>query len=248
MLTTSTLLHDPGPMITLRPGAFPSRGVRWGHPWQIGTPSYWVELTARKGRHKMRADYRIGRTLTEEVVACLLGGHGIPHEMGLAAFGRLRDEGLLTWAPPARLVESCLRDPLQVNGRTARYRFPAQKARFVAAALETLHRQSPPTEPLELRRWLMRLPGVGPKTSGWIVRNHSDCSRVAIIDVHVFRAGVEAGIFDPQWSPTRNYEQMEALFICWAEAGGVPGADLDAVIWSERAHAPLAYARRAHLE
>lgn len=240
-MTMSTLLHDPGPVVTLRPEVFPSRGVHWGHPWQVGTASYWVELTARVRRQRQRVSYRVGRDLTEEVVACLLGGHGIPHEVGLAAFGRLRDDELLTGPTPAPLIECALRSPLPVKGRVARYRFPAQKARFVAAALQTLHSQTPPAEPLELRQWLMRLPGIGPKTSGWIVRNHCDSSEVAIIDVHVFRAGVDAGVFESRWTPVRDYDRMEALFVCWAEAGEVPAAELDAVIWSERAHAPLAY-------
>lgn len=244
----TTLVYDQGPLITLRPASFPSKDVRWGQPWQVGTAAYWVGLTARLDRRCRRNALRIGETLAEEIVACLLGGHGIPHETGLAAFRRLRDDGLLDGAPPTSIIEEALRSPLRVDGRTVRYRYPRQKARFVAAALEALRRERPPSSPPDLREWLLRLPGVGLKTSAWIVRNHFGSEEVAIIDVHIRRSGVQAGVFEPYWSPASDYGQMEELFLCWAKAGDVGAAELDSVIWSERAHAPRAYAQPSHLE
>jgi thermostable 8-oxoguanine DNA glycosylase len=246
---TAAQLLDPGPMVALEPPAYPKRWVRWGHPWQVGTPAFWVGLT---GSTKLDEDglgaddrHRLGRTLIEEVAVCLLGGHGMPHQMGLAAFETVRDARLLDRASTACEIESALRLPMNVGDRAVKYRFPAQKAAFLAAALEQLHASDPPMGAPELRDWLLQLPGIGPKTSGWIVRNFLGSDEVAIIDIHVFRAGADAGVFDPGWTPARDYGQLEALFLCWAELGGVRAADLDAVIWSERARMPRAYARSA---
>jgi len=41
-----------------------------------------------------------------------------------------------------------------------------------------------------------------------------------------------------------DYHVLEALFLAWACQGGVSAADLDAVIWAERARTPGAYALR----
>lgn len=243
---TAAQLLDPGRLVALEPPTYPTRWVRWGHPWQVGTPAFWVGLTdsAKSDGDRLRTDdrHRLGRTLTEEVAACLLGGHGMPHQLGLAAFEAVRGAGLLDRASSAFEIESALRVPMNVAGRPAKYRFPAQKAAYLAAALERLHTADPPLGAPELRDWLLQLPGIGPKTSGWIVRNFLGSDQVAIIDIHVFRAGADAGVFDPDWTPARDYGRLEALFLCWAELGGVRAADLDAIIWSERARMPRAYA------
>ncbi|WP_198137890.1 hypothetical protein [Verminephrobacter eiseniae] len=44
------------------------------------------------------AGYKLGRTLAQEVAACLLGGHGIPAPVGLAAYKRLHERG--AFGPP----------------------------------------------------------------------------------------------------------------------------------------------------
>ena len=60
-------------------------GVPWGRPDVLFTAAYWLT------QYWMREDdfpnrcHRLGQTFQEEVVACLLGGHGIPAEVGLAA-------------------------------------------------------------------------------------------------------------------------------------------------------------------
>jgi thermostable 8-oxoguanine DNA glycosylase len=167
----------------------------------------------------------------------LLGGYGMPYETGLAAFRAVRDAGLLTRCSHERDLEWVLRQPLHVGGRAVRYRFPAQRARSLAAALRHIRTQEPPRKAHELRDWLLLVPGIGPKTAGWIVRNHLDSDDVAIIDVHVLRAGACAGVFDPTWTPVSDYARLEAFFLAWAHHGGVRAADLDAVIWSEQAHA-----------
>lgn len=206
--------------------------VDWGYIDQFGSGAYWVDQTRRRGATQ---DYRLGETLAEEVAACILGGHGIPAEIGLAAFSRLRDRGHLR--PPVKSSEilRCLREPLTLEGRQrpVRYRFAKQRAARVSAALEVLNLASPPTDPIALRQFLLDLPGIGFKTASWIVRNWTGSSSVAIIDIHIHRAGVAAGFFSPQWRLPRDYELFEEAFCAAATVGEVSAAALDACIWAQ---------------
>src|SRR5262245_36718563 len=77
----------PNPNETVLPG------VRWGRVDALYTPAYWFGQLWLASEQPTSLGYRLGRSLIEEVVACLLGGHGIPAEVGIAAFHRLRDAG-----------------------------------------------------------------------------------------------------------------------------------------------------------
>ena len=160
----------------------------WGKPHLLGTAAYWVCQTRTRA---LAADFQLGSTLAEEVAACLLGGYGLPASVGLAAYSRLRSEGLLAQAPPPRasVIEKALTRPLVVAGfeRPVRYRFPRQRSERLARALAVLSRSEPPAKPLALRSWLTTLPGIGPKTASWIVRNRTGSDDVAIIDIHIAR-------------------------------------------------------------
>jgi N-glycosylase/DNA lyase len=205
----------------------------WGKPHQLGTACYWVEQT----RHAPRtANYRLGCSLYEEVAACLLGGHGVRAAVGLAAFEAVRAEGLLQeGASPSRNeIEAVLRRPLEGLGqRPIRYRFAQQRAARLEGSLKILARGSAPTDPLALRDWLLELPGIGPKTAAWITRNHTGTDDVAIIDIHLRRAGLAAGFFLPRWRLPRDYSRFELAFVSIARLGGVSAAALDAYIWDE---------------
>ncbi|MBB2967510.1 thermostable 8-oxoguanine DNA glycosylase [Leifsonia aquatica] len=74
------------------------------------------------------------------------------------------------------------------------------------------------------------------KTASWIVRNHWASDEIAVLDVHVIRAGIAAGIFPKEADPRTGYRELEELFILWANTGDVSAATLDAVIWSEQAY------------
>jgi len=214
-----------------------SRYLQWWDATRFATPAFWVELTRQRARP---ITYQIGKTLLEEVGVCMLGGYGITERMASAAFHRVREEGLLTGKPVTEeAVAAVLSAPFQLPGsqRAVHYRFPRSKGRRLAAVIDTLHRSEPPgtDEPRLLRDWLLTLPGVGPKTASWIVRNMTRTDLVAVIDVHIRRAGIVAGLFDPAWRLPRDYNHFETAFVVWARIGGVPTADLDACIWSELA-------------
>ena len=84
---------------------------------------------------------------------------------------------------------------------------------------------------VEFRNWFTGLPGVGLKTASWITRNFRGSDSVAIIDVHVFRAGRLSGIFAASATIARDYEELEQRFLAFAAALGVPASQLDALIW-----------------
>jgi len=209
----------------------------WGQPWELGTAAFWVQQAAEfapgRGRHQL------GRTLREEVAVCMLGGYGVPAAVGNAAFRVLRDAGL--FADPldeevaaARMID-ILAQPLTVGpDRAARYRFHQQRPRRLAAALTQLSKWENRVDDLSdvaLRDSLMQLTGIGPKTASWIVRNHRDSDAVAIIDIHIHRAGLTAGAFCANWTLQRDYHRYEDAFLDWARSGFVSAADLDAAIW-----------------
>lgn len=210
-------------------------GVTWGPVDAFPTPAYWTYQVLARRIQGTPVNYRLGSTLIEEVGACLLGGHGIPARIGLVAFEHLRLKGafdggvydesdLMTW----------LSEPMLVDGRPVRYRFAAQKARYLAAALRALSAKTAPTSSgRALRDWLMRLPGIGPKTASWVARNWLDADDVAILDVHLLRAGVLGGFLDPSLTVERHYLELEVQFLGFSHGLGVRASELDSVIWME---------------
>ncbi len=208
------------------------KGVRWGLFDELLTPAYWK---GQAWQHEVLGTYdnhRLGRSLVDELAACLLGGHGMPAELGLAAYRRIRSLGLLRTLPTVSEVERALAAPfLASHGATRRYRFPRLKARHLVGSLRAIQDLDPPESDVAFRDLLVRLPGIGPKTASWIVRNHRGSNEVAIIDVHVLRAGRHVGLFPLSWRPERHYLKLEAAFLDFARALGVRPSLLDAVIW-----------------
>lgn len=209
----------------------------WGEYFMIGTAAYWVSQATQVS---FSHDFSYGKSLSEEVVYCLLGGHGIPAEIGNAAFKSIKESGLicLNPIPTEEEIESVLRLPIWVPSKKYPifYRFPKQKSRRIHAALQELKLDEPPKHPLALRKWLLNIPGIGLKTASWIVRNHLNSDLVAIIDIHIQRAGIAAGFFKKTWSLPKDYELFEKSFLAYAKIGGVPATVLDACIWDQMHH------------
>jgi thermostable 8-oxoguanine DNA glycosylase len=79
----------------------------------------------------------------------------------------------------------------------------------------------------------MAIPGIGPKTASWIVRNWTGTDEVAILDVHVIRAGQLIGLFPKHIRLPRDYSALEARFLEFSHALKVRASLLDAIIWRE---------------
>lgn len=207
-------------------------GILWGRFDEFFTPAFWKARLWIDGEDSPLMDYAIGRTLREEVAACLLGGFGMKAEIGLAAFNRLRERNLLNGMATATELENTLREPLTVGRRRVHYRYPGVKSRFLSATMERMNREQPPLHcPLVLRNWLVTFPGIGPKTASWITRNHMHTDEIAILDLHVIRAGVLMGLFAPSCRVPRDYLSMEARLVGFARSFGVKLSKFDSVLW-----------------
>lgn len=206
--------------------------LEWGDACSLMTPAFWA-VQSWMWQLEEPEHYRLGRTLEEEVMACLLGGHGIPAEVGLAAYRRLRE----VWKrSPERLEDAdevghLLAEPLEVGGRAVRYRFVAQKAQYVSQALRQLPEIDLDQGDRDLRDSLCTLKGVGPKTASWIVRNWRGSDEVAILDIHLLRACRELGLLGAELAVERHYYEIEAAFVDFALDIGAKASILDSVIW-----------------
>jgi thermostable 8-oxoguanine DNA glycosylase len=175
----------------------------------------------------------LGDNLLEECVACLLGGHGISAAVGVAAFNHLKHRQLIhTSISPAEL-EAALLTPLQVNNRLVRYRFSKQKSIYISALFRQFESAAIPETPLALRSWLLQVPGIGPKTASWIVRNVHDSDDVAILDIHIIRAGQLMNLFPAKIRLPSQYDVLEKRYLDFCKALGVRASRLDACIWAQ---------------
>ncbi|TKR30274.1 8-oxoguanine DNA glycosylase [Luteimonas gilva] len=209
-------------------------GVRWGEPWVVFTPAYW--LTQAWMLHMdstSSSDYRARQGVVEELVFCLLGGFGITAELNIAAFEACERSGLIAnreqsvdaWAAELHL-------PLEINGRKIHYRYPNQKAKFLATAMQRISElRLEGKDARTIRDLLMQLPGVGFKTSSWVVRNVYDSDEVAILDIHLIRAGLLCGLFSTADRIERDYLSMESRFLQFSAALKLRPAALDCLIW-----------------
>lgn len=220
-------LELPDPDVWLMPG------VRWGSFEHALTPAFWVTQAWQEGEPTY--GFALCANLVEEVVTCLLGGHGAPAEVGLAASARVIDALRETGHGRMSLndAQALLTAPLTVNGRPVRYRFANQRAKYLVGCLDGLARL-PEAElaDLELRNALCALPGIGPKTASWIVRNRRGSDAVAILDLHIVRACIHMKVFPEGADPARRYFDLEARFLEFCERAHTRASVVDAVMWA----------------
>ncbi|MGP1715554.1 MAG: 8-oxoguanine DNA glycosylase [Methylophilus sp.] len=218
--------------------------VKWGMFEATYTPANWLYLVEARKHAGKPINNKIGSTLLEEVCACLLGGYGIPAYVGLAAFKALKDVGAFNgthW--DEELIVEWLSQPMLIDGRPVKYRFAKQKAKYIAGAIEYLTtNQMPMDSGKSLRDGLMNMRGCGPKTAGWAARNFLDADDIAILDIHILRAGKIGGFLDPTLTVQKDYLKLEEQFIAFSNALGTRTSELDAEIWYQFSQ----YARQTH--
>lgn len=211
-------------------------GVRWGRPDVLFTPAYWRFQLQLCPELQQVGAHRLGQSFREEVVACLLGGHGIPAEVGLAAFSAIRCSGLLApdRNPTQDAIHAILARSLPLpSGRCVHYRFARRKSAFVSSFL--CSREPVPNDQSHtvVRQWLVKFNGIGLKTASWVIRNWFDSDDVAILDVHIYRAGLMAGVFHEGQSLSRRYLELEQRFLEFCRAINARPSALDALIWRQ---------------
>ena len=208
-------------------------GIKWGHFDEFFTPAYWATQAWMAEQNGTYRSYKLGETLIEEIAACLLGGFGMASEMGMAAFRRIRDAGILSCCTTSeKTIYDLLREPLNISGRHCHYRYPKQRSKYLHRAIMRLNTEASVTRnDTDFRNWLLTFPGIGPKTASWITRNWLNSRSVAVIDIHIHRAGLLMGIFSPDQTLPRYYFEMEQSYLILAEAIGAHPAVLDNLMW-----------------
>lgn len=217
----------PSPEETIGNGA-----LQWGLAEELLTPAYWA-TQAWMWEVEAPNHYKLGSSLEEETLACLLGGYGIPAEVGLAAYERLRkrlmDDSRALNNEGAVLEMLLL--PLDVGGRKVRYRFAKQKARYISTAMNALPQVDREASDRDLRTKLVDIPGIGLKTASWIVRNWRNSDEVSILDIHILRAGQILGFFPKEETVEKHYLKLENSYLEFAASISVRASILDSVMW-----------------
>ncbi|MBS4064726.1 MAG: hypothetical protein KGZ74_09215 [Chitinophagaceae bacterium] len=209
-------------------------GIKWGNYCQLYTPAFWKFMYQSSETNEQSNRHRLGNTILEEIVACLLGGYGMPSELGLAAFERLRDESLISPGISLQKIKKALATPFNMaDGSYKKYRFYNQKSKYVYLLLQRSDLFSIPLEnDILLRNWLITVDGIGPKTASWITRNWLQSENVAILDIHILRAGKIAGFFEEIDNVSKNYFELESRYINFCKALDVLPSNMDAIIWN----------------
>lgn len=209
-----------------------SGSLQWGMAEELLTPAYWA-TQAWMWEVEAPEHYKLGNTLEEETLACLLGGYGIPAEVGLAAYERLRERFI---DDPQALkheetVLEMLLEPLDIGERKVRYRFAKQKARYISAAMTAMPQVDRAGSDRDLRAKLVDIPGIGLKTASWIVRNWRNSDEVSILDIHILRAGQILGVFPKEQTVEKHYLILEDSYLEFAASISVRASILDSVMW-----------------
>jgi N-glycosylase/DNA lyase len=208
-------------------------GIKWGCYSQLFTPAYWkTQYIMHNFDGMFSIDYRLGDNLLEEVVACLLGGFGLKAEIGLAAFYRLKSNNQIKFGIDYNEILDSLKEPFKFGDKGVHYRFPNQKAKFIHAFLNRNDLDLIPEDTdIALRDWLLTVNGIGPKTASWITRNYLDSEKVAIIDVHIYKACLMMGLYTKSFDIQKDYLTLEQLFLNFCSELDVLPSKMDALIW-----------------
>ncbi len=209
-------------------------GVKWGHHGILYTPAYWKVQFHMSEFSTTNVSHRLCENIIDEIAFCLLGGYGMKSEIGDAAYKRLKENGALRQNVPYEEIYYLMSLPFNINGKKSHYRFHNQKSKYLHKLFLRKDLYEIPTDnDLRLRKWLLSVDGIGYKTASWITRNWLKSDNVAILDIHIIRAGILMGIFDKKSDPINNYLELERKYIDICHALNVPPSDLDAIIWYE---------------
>ena len=208
--------------------------IKWGKVEKLFTPAFWYSQNLfLEAKNDIIFNYRIGSSFKQEVVACLLGGYGIPSEIGNAKFNQFVGFGFFEKENfSENEISKILHTPIDFKGNKIKYRFASQKSKYIYDALEKISNiDEKKLSDLELRKFLITINGIGLKTASWIIRNHRQSNEVAILDIHIYRAGILAGFFNLTDKVEKNYMEMEKKFLRFCKELKIEASRLDGVIW-----------------
>jgi N-glycosylase/DNA lyase len=208
-------------------------GIKWGNYTQLYTPAFWKLQYLLSNYSNNFNSHRLASTIQEEIVMCILGGYGIPSEMGIIAFNRLKQNGNIKYGVSFELIYNNLASPFCLsNGKSCYYRFYNQKSKYIHRFLNRNDINNiPVNDDMDLRSWLLTVDGIGLKTASWITRNWLKSNNVAILDIHLLRAGKLAGFFEFKSISSFNYLSLEKKYLEFCNALQVQASNMDAIIW-----------------
>lgn len=209
-------------------------GLKWGVCYQLYTPAFWKLQYVMNSFPEEQTTHQLGSNILEEIIQCILGGYGIPSEMGTMAFQRFKQRCLIKKYISFDTIFNALKEPFRTNeNKYVNYRFSHQKSVYIHDLLNRNDLdQIPENDDLKLRKWLLGLKGIGPKTASWITRNWLRSEKVAILDIHILRAGMITGFFDKRLNVATQYYDLEASYLGFCNLLEVRPSDMDAIIWS----------------
>ena len=125
-------------------------------------------------------------------------------------------------------IYNLLSELIDLDGKRIKYRFAKQKAKYLANAMDKLSQDTPSFKSgQDLRNWLLNVSGIGFKTASWVARNWLDADDVAILDIHILRAGILGGFLSKNLSVERNYLELEEEFLSFSRGLGIKASELD---------------------
>jgi len=188
------------------------------------------------------------RALWIELSCCVLSSQ-VPYEMAVAVARRVDLATMLDHSNRAcrKHLEAMLTDiliqPIEVNGRLRRYRFPRLRASQLAGAVEAVSKRfgglsvlvQQGENPISVREWLVEdVPGFGPKQASMFIRNVGLSCDLAVLDRHTIEFMVLTSLCDRTpagLSRLRHYEEQERILLDYASALGYSAGVVDWAIW-----------------
>lgn len=147
----------------------------------------------------------------DELIACILSQHTSDRN-SLQAFAQLRQR-FPTWSAVRDAPVEAIEDAIRTGGLAAQ---KAPRIQQILRAISDTVEGEPHLrflEPLsddEAAAWLMRLPGVGPKTAA-IVLAFAMGRPVVPVDTHIFRVGWRLGLYPKSVGEAKAHDWMRPL-------------------------------------
>lgn len=186
------------------------------------------------------------RALWWELSSCILSSQ-VPYSLAAAAADALDQSGLLADTTRNTRLEHHLHEtltqPVVVNGRKLKYRFPSAKAAQLAKTHQCIHNKAKSVSNLlegfesadKARQWLVDfVPGLGPKQASMFLRNVGFSYEFAVLDRHVLRYMELMGLLGEVSGSVHSmssYLKTEASLRSHAEYAKCPVGILDWAIW-----------------
>ena len=198
-----------------------------------------------------RVQYSVGacdeRTLWWELSSCILSSQ-VPYPLATAAADAIDKKELLfhRYSDQDHLQKELidiLTQPLIVEGKSRKYRFPVVRARNLAqchaVVTNTKHSLTELVlsfdSSIEARKWFVKYaPGIGPKQASMFLRNLGISYDLAILDRHVLNYMLQLGIYSGTKlfiSSLKQYYKHEAVLQKHAYELNCPVGLLDWAIW-----------------